>query len=179
MFHSTRCLVEQVVFGPTDACWICLGAPKQEVRLGRWGVFKWLGGHRRVPWRPFTLPASAASAAAGGYTWTAASREGGRWAIHTEPFRGAGAWRGTSERSNGGFFNPLEEMKRRRRQGLAGLQTSHRPPLDFSQPNQSREVQVVGTVRLIVLLRPGNFGTVCSCSEADIYFVWWSLTPET
>lgn len=62
---------------------------------------------------------------------------------------------------------------------MAGLQTSHHPPLDFSQLNQSREVQVVGTVRLIVLLRPGNFGTVCPCSEADIYFIWWSLTWET
>lgn len=38
--------MEQVVSGPTDACWVCLGAQKQEVRLGHWGVFEWLGGQR-------------------------------------------------------------------------------------------------------------------------------------
>lgn len=53
-------LAERVVFGPTDACWVRLGAQKQEVRPGRWGVFKWLGGHRagcgRVPSRCRRVP---------------------------------------------------------------------------------------------------------------------------
>lgn len=125
---------------------------KQETGLGRWGVFQWLGGHRpgcggvhtRCPRLPLHPPV------AGGYTCTPASRWVGRTrAIHTELFRGAGARRGTSERSVWGFLISGGGNEDAHEARLAVCSRSHHPSLAFSQLIQSRALGAVVTERYV------------------------------
>lgn len=124
---------------------LCLGVHKQKTGLGRCGVFQWLGGHR--PGCGGVHAAAAPSACGRWAHLQACLAAGGTRAIHTEPFRGAGAPRGTSEKSVWGFLisGGGNEDAHEARLGRSA-DVSHHPSLDFSQLNQSRELRAVVTV---------------------------------